>query len=75
MERGVHMMRLAIALVSVINATAALAAPKMPGCGRGPGPVASAAPLIGMVKVQRPPRVPRRAPFEPGPAAAAGMDV
>ena len=72
MERSVHMMRLAIALVSVINATAALAAPRMPNCGRGQVPVASATPHIGMVKVQRPPRVPRREPFEPGPAA--GMD-
>jgi hypothetical protein len=68
------MVRLVIALVSVINATAALAAPRMAGCSRGPVPVASAAPHIGMVKVQRPPRVPRREPFEPGPAAAAGMD-
>jgi len=78
MKRSVHMARLGIALISFANATAALGVPKALAatCGGAP-PAITALDLRGSdVRVQRPPRVPRRERFEGDVAAAqsAGAD-
>lgn len=79
MKRRVHMARLGIALISFTNGTAALAAVKAPLHGFAMAQVAieAAGPFVPQVRVQRLPRVPRREPFEAGPAAetATGGDA
>ena len=78
LKRSVRMARLGIALVSFANATAALAVPKAfaYGCAGALPAIEAAASRALQVRVQRPPRVPRREAFVPGPsaAAAAGAD-
>jgi hypothetical protein len=78
-RRSIWIARLGIALVSVTNATAALAAPSAPACGRAGmlAAIEAAGPHRGQVRVQRPPRVPRREPLVAGTSAppAAGPDV
>jgi hypothetical protein len=64
-RRSVRMVKLAVAVVSVINASAALAAPlKAPVRPCGAQVIASDASHREVrVRVQRPPRVPRREPY------------
>ena len=72
-ERSARMARLVIALISVANVTGALAAPKASarGCSGALPTIEAAGPRALQVKVQRPPRIPRREPFVPSPSAAA----
>jgi hypothetical protein len=61
-RRSIRVVKLAIAVVSVINTSAALAAaPKMPvrPCG-GPVLTSEASHRESRVRLQKPPRVPRR---------------
>lgn len=77
MRRSVHMARLGIALVSFVNATAALAAPGIPAPMPAGAVLASAATVQQRLaaKVQRPPRVPRREPFVADPSTALAADA
>ncbi len=78
MKRSVHMARLGIALISFANATAALTAPKALAFIAASAPLTIHASLPGTseVRVQRPPRVPRRERFESAMAeVAAGTDA
>ena len=61
------MARLVIALISVANVTGALAAPKASarGCSGALPTIEAAGPPVLQVRVQRPPRMPRREPFVP----------
>jgi len=76
MQRSVHMARLGIALISFANATAALTLPRVPAATCA-GAIEAASYRRMDVKVQRPPRVPRREPFvaDPAEAPAAGGDA
>ena len=62
MRRIVHKARLVVALISVINATVALAAPNAfaRGCASALPAIQATSPCGAQVRVQRPPRVPRR---------------
>ena len=68
----VHMTRLGIGLISVINATAALAAPNAfaSGCAAALPAIQATRPCRAQMRVQRPPRVPRREQCVLGPSTA-----
>jgi hypothetical protein len=73
----VHMVRLGIALLSFVNATAAVAVPRVLAHGgdRVLPSIEVAGPRGLQVRVQRPPRVPRREPFVTAPSDVAAGSV
>ncbi|MBX9592492.1 MAG: hypothetical protein K2X43_24660 [Hyphomonadaceae bacterium] len=79
MKRSVHIARLAIALIAFANATAALTVPRAlahTATGTPPAIETTGCRQVGL-KVQRPPRVPRRERLEADQMAApaAGSDA